>query len=473
MEVRRIVISARLKHLLESRGTRDIFRDLYGSREGMMVYQVDRYTRLTDRHARIYGSADSVRYFSAPGRIEIVGNHTDHNHGRVLAAAISLDTVAAVSPNSTDKVRLSSEYDHKTISLEIDLRELSMRESERNTAAAIVRGALARMAERGVPLGGFDVTVTSDVHGGSGLSSSAAFEVMMLAAIDGLFAGGALDPGELARIAQNVENTYFGKPSGLMDQTASSVGGLVTIDFRGNPAIVEPIQLMRGSAPPPQTRWGAASHSYDFTKTGYAVVVVNPGGDHSDLSDMYGLIPKEMKEVAAFFGEDTLRLVRPEQVEAAIGALRLRVSDRAILRALHFFDENDRVAEAVDALAHDDLPRFLRQVTLSGDSSWRLLQNVIARDDRQPLALALEMAKRFLFSGGFATDTPELNGATPHTRSDQGACRVHGGGFEGTILCFVPNGRLTAFIDNMNAAFGDKSCVALDVRRIGATEIHL
>ena len=428
------MISVQLRQLFESQNARETFHKIYGGREGVMVYQADRYTRLTNRHAKNYGYPKNVRYFSAPGRIEIVGNHTDHNNGRVLAAAVSLDTVAAVSPNGGDKVRVSSEYDKKNIVIEIKLSELGAVESEKHSTAAVVRGVLARMAERGVALKGFDATVISDVRGGSGLSSSAAFEVLMLTVVDGLCADGKMDPCERARVAQNVENIYFGKPSGLMDQTASSVGGMVTIDFKHSPADVKPVP-------------------FDFPSAGYAVVVVNPGGNHSDLTGMYASIPQEMRQVAGFFGEKLLRAIGIEQIEDNIAALRAQVSDRAILRALHYLDENRRVADAVAALEQGDFPRFLAQVTASGESSWKLLQNVIARPDRQPLALALETARRAL--GG------------------HGAWRVHGGGFEGTILCFVPNDQLDYFVRRINGTFGDKACDVLDIRPVGAMEIML
>ncbi|GHU66713.1 galactokinase [Clostridia bacterium] len=425
------MISVQLTRLMESPRVRDQFQMMYGSREGAIVSQVERYTRVAKRFEQLYpGSADALRFFSAPGRIEIGGNHTDHNHGMVLAASISLDAVAAAAPNGIHLARVSSEgFD----TVEIDLNDLDPRESEEKTTASVVRGVLARLKEFGVPVAGFDATVSSGVKTGSGLSSSAAFEVLLLTAVDHLFGGGALDAKTRARVAQNVENTYFGKPSGLMDQMASSVGGLVWIDFRGGDACVTPV-------------------SYDFARKGYAVVVVNPGGDHADLNDEYAAIPQEMKSVAAVFGQETLRGLRMEQVESSIATLREQgISDRAILRALHYFDENQRVADQARALQRDDLQQFFELIIESGESSWRLLQNVYARKDRQSLSLALETARRFL--------------------SGQGAWRVHGGGFEGTILCFVPTDKLSAFTRRMNCAFGDHCCDVLDIRSIGAAEI--
>ncbi|MDR1263726.1 MAG: galactokinase [Oscillospiraceae bacterium] len=425
------MISVQLTRLMESSRVCGQFQTMYGSREGAIVSQVERYTRVAKRFGRLFpDGARCIRFFSAPGRIEIGGNHTDHNHGMVLAAAISLDAVAAAAPNGTSTARVCSEGFNP---VEVDLNDLAPRESELRTTAAVVRGVLARLRERGIPIEGFDATISSGVKTGSGLSSSAAFEVLLLTMTDSLFGGGQLDAKTRARIAQNVENTYFGKPSGLMDQMASSVGGLVWIDFRGGDAQVTPI-------------------SYDFAHKGYAIVVVNPGGGHADLNDEYASIPYEMKSVAALFGQETLRGIRVEQVESSVASLRERgASDRAILRALHYFDENQRVAEQARALERDDLPRFLELIVESGESSWKLLQNVYARRDSQSLALALEIARRFL--------------------SGHGAWRVHGGGFEGTILCFVPTDKLGAFVRRMNGVFGDHCCDVLDIRAIGAAEI--
>ncbi|GHU74297.1 galactokinase [Clostridia bacterium] len=425
------MISVQLSRLMEEPRVRDQFQLMYGSREGAIVSQVERYARVAKRFEQSFpNNPNRVRLFSAPGRIEIGGNHTDHNHGMVLAAAVSLDTVAAAAPNGEGKARIFSEgFDP----VEVELKDLAPRDGERRTTASVVRGALARLKERGVPVEGFDAAVSSGVRTGSGLSSSAAFEVLLLTAIDSMFGGGSLDAKTRARIAQNIENTYFGKPSGLMDQMASSVGGLVWIDFKGGDAIVRPV-------------------AYDFAQKGYAIAVVNPGGDHSDLNDEYAAIPSEMRKVASLLGSETLRGVRPEALESSIASLRSRgASDRAILRAFHFFDENQRVGEQAHALERDDLPRFFDLVNQSGESSWKLLQNVYARADRQPLALALEIARRFL--------------------AGQGAWRVHGGGFEGTILCFVPTAKLNAFVRRMSSVFGDHCCDLLDIRPIGATEV--
>ncbi|HML46626.1 MAG TPA: galactokinase family protein, partial [Clostridia bacterium] len=326
------MLTVQMKKSFQTPEGRELFHKMYGEREGMLISQIDRYTRVARRHKEHFPNAGEVRFFSAPGRTEIVGNHTDHNGGRVLAAAVNLDTIAAVSVNEENAIHIFSEgYP----GIHIDLSDLGVQESEMGTTAALARGIAAKLKSMNVPVAGFNATMTSNVLGGSGLSSSAAVEVLFCTIMDCLFQGGKLDPKERAQIAQYAENVYFGKPCGLMDQMASSVGGLVTIDFKGKTAKVE-------------------SLSYDFAQKGYALVVVGPGGSHDDLTDAYGAIRKEMEQVAACFGDKVLRSVRPEQVEANIGMLREKVSDRAILRSLHFFDENQRVLDTVTALAADD-----------------------------------------------------------------------------------------------------------------------
>ena len=300
--------------------------------------QYARYCALADAF-RAHFSREPEAFVSAPGRTEVVGNHTDHNRGRVLAAAVNLDTVAAVAPNETSVVRLYSEgYDAPFL---VDLSDLSVREDEKETTFSLIRGVAARLKELGYVIGGFDAQVTSTVFKGSGLSSSAAFEVMLVAAFDALFNGWSIDAKLNARISQFAENVYFGKPSGLLDQTASAVGGLVALDFAPEIASVEAL-------------------SYDFGKRGYAVCVVSAGGEHGNLTSAYASIPVEMKQVAQQMGCEVLNGVTPEALEAAVPALKNKVSDRAILRAFHCVDETRRVAEATEALKRDDLPAFFR-----------------------------------------------------------------------------------------------------------------
>ena len=405
---------------------------LYGGNENALAEQRARYAKLIERHEARFGKADGdICFFSAPGRTEIGGNHTDHNLGRVLAAAVNLDTVAAVTKSADGVIVVDSEG-YRPIT--VDTADLSVREDELGTTAALIRGVAARMAELGYKGGGFHATVTSNVLRGSGLSSSAAFEVLMAAILDGLYNGWVLDAKERAQIAQRAENLHFGKPCGLMDQMASSVGGLVTIDFKDPTPVVEALP-------------------YDFKAKGYSLVVVNTGGDHGDLTDDYAAIPAEMKAVAAQFGKKVLREIDPAEMETAIPKLRGKVSDRAILRALHFYDDNARVPMQVAALREDELDVFLSLVIESGESSWKLLQNVYARAQEEQMALALELSRRLL--GG------------------RGAWRVHGGGFAGTIQAFVPDGLLDAYVKKLEASFGAGACTVLSIRPEGAVMMEI
>lgn len=406
---------------------------LYGSRDGMLVEQTARYTSLLKRHEEFFHAETPVLMVSAPGRTEIGGNHTDHNRGRVLAASVNLDTLAAVSAREDMVVHVHSDgYPAMTI----DLGSLDKRPEEEGTTAALIRGVAARMTELGYIIGGFDAVITSTVASGSGLSSSAAFEVMTCAILDALYNGFGMDSKVRAKIGQYAENVYFGKPSGLLDQMASAFGGLVTVDFRHDDPDVRPM-------------------SYDFARKGYALVVVGTGGSHDDLTDEYAAIPAEMKQVAACFHEENLRRVRPEEFFGAIATLRDKVSDRAVLRALHFFEENERVVRQVEALERDDLDAFFKEIIASGRSSYMYLQNVYAqkRPTEQSLSVALAMAE--------------------HMLEGKGAWRIHGGGFAGTTLNFVPQRELTAFIDTMEAVFGPHSCHVLDIRPEGAAVIRL
>lgn len=402
---------------------------LYGQRDGMLVAQSSRYSRLLKRHEELFGCEGDVYLISAPGRAEISGNHTDHNRGKVLAAAVNLDTLAAVSPRKDNQVNLHSEG-YAPLSLSLD--DLAMRPEESGTTAALVRGVAFRMKEAGYAIGGFDAVMTSTVRGGSGLSSSAAVEVLLCAILDELYNGNVLDAKQRAIFSQYAENVYFGKPSGLLDQMASSVGGLAYIDFMEDDPEVRALQ-------------------YDFAEKGYALVVVNSGGSHDDLTPDYAAVPAEMRAVAAFFGQKNLRDVQPEHFMQAIPQLREALhdqnADRAILRASHFFAENRRVTEEVSALQQDDLPAFLKLIVESGRSSFCYLQNIFPNARRQELALALMLSESFL--------------------SRDGAWRVHGGGFAGTTLNFVPLKHLNDFVHEMESVFGEHSCDVLNIRPVG------
>ena len=393
--------------------------------------QTARYSDLADAFRAQFGREPEL-FVSAPGRTEVVGNHTDHNRGRVLAASVNLDTVAAVAPRTDGVVTLySAGYDKPFV---VDVSDLDVREAEKETTFALIRGVAARLKALGYRIGGFDASVTSTVFKGSGLSSSAAFEVMLVAAFDALYNGWTIDAKLNARISQYAENVYFGKPSGLLDQSASAVGGLVTIDFGPDEAVVEAL-------------------NYDFGAKGFAVCVVSAGGEHGNLTADYAAIPAEMKAVAAAMGVDVLAKVSAKQLEDAIPALKGKVTDRAILRALHFVDETQRVSEAVDALRRDDLTAFFRTVIASGESSWKLLQNLhVAASDNQEMPLALEMSRRML--------------------EGRGAWRIHGGGFAGTILAFVPFDMVDEYAARMDAVFGEHATTVLAIRPEGVVCIR-
>ena len=400
---------------------------LYGMRNGELARQMSRYTSLIKTHEESFHAAVPLYLISAPGRTEIIGNHTDHNNGRVLAAAVNLDCLACVSPRDDMIVRIQSAgYP----GIELSLDNLEKRPEEEGTSAALVRGVAKGMADRGYKLGGFDAAVTSDVIGGSGLSSSAAYEVMVCAVIDALYNGFVVDSTARAQISQYAENEYFGKPSGLMDQMACSTGGLVTIDFKDvkNP-VVEPL-------------------FYDFQKAGYSLVVVNTGGSHDNLTAEYAAVRSEMQAVANALGRDVLRQVRPEELCQAIPELRRKTGERPILRAIHFMEENRRVKAMVQAVRDGNLSAMFENIIASGESSWKLLQNLYPAGKEQPLTLALTIAETLL--------------------KGKGAWRVHGGGFAGTTLNFVPNGEVDHFVSRMEDVFGEHSCFVLNVRPEGA-----
>lgn len=365
---------------------------------------------------------------SAPGRTEICGNHTDHQHGHVLAAAVNLDFLACVSPNGTQTVRFQSEGWPMTT---VDLSDLEQQEAEKETTASLVRGVMAELAKAGYTVGGFDMYAVSNVLPGSGLSSSAACEILLGVAGNHLFCQDELDAVTLAKIGQKAENQYFGKPSGLMDQTASSVGDAVAIDFADPSA-----PLVR-------------SVTANLEELGLALCIVDCGADHAALTGEYASIPQEMKQVAAFFGKKVLREVQEEEVLKVMPQLRRAVGDRAVLRALHFYADDRRAVEEADALERRDRDTFLQLVKESGRSSWELLQNITPAGavEAQDMAIALEAAEI------------ALNG--------KGACRVHGGGFAGTIQAFVPTESVSEFCEKMELMLRKGCCHVLNIRPTG------
>ena len=370
--------------------------------------------------------------FSAPGRTEIGGNHTDHQHGCVLAAAVNLETVADVSLNGTDIICIQSEgYP----AFSVDIQDLRVHEDEKNTTVALVRGVVAGFAERNVKVRGFDAKIRSTVLPGSGLSSSAAFEVLIGTIINELFHDGKLSAEEIAMIGQYAENVYFGKPCGLMDQMASSVGSLVYIDFED----------------PKQPK--VEKIDFDLTNAGYALCIIDSGADHADLTDEYAAIPMEMKQVCSLFGKEVLREIPEEIFLNALPSLRGHVSDRAILRAMHIYRENERVEKQAQALKDKDIKTFLRLIKESGNSSWHYLQNITPAGavKHQEVALALALCDTY------------LNG--------EGAYRVHGGGFAGTVQAFVPVHSLESFKNSIEAVLGENSCHVLTIRQHGGIRI--
>ena len=383
--------------------------------------------------AAAFGSTPE-RYFSAPGRTEIGGNHTDHQRGRVLAAAVNLDTRAAVRVNGTDTIRILSKGYPMS---EVNISELTPVEAEINSTPALIRGVAARFAQMGCEVKGFDAYCESTVLPGSGLSSSAAYEVLIGTIINGLFFDGKVSQPEIAQIGQYAENVFFGKPCGLMDQMASAVGNLVTIDFldKDNP-VIKPV-------------------SFDFSSCGHALCIIDSGADHADLTDEYAAVPGEIKAVAAQFGKEVLTQIDVADFYAAIPALRKTCGDRAVMRAIHFYQENDRVPQQVAALESGDFDRFLQLIKQSGYSSYMYLQNVIPAGYKahQDVAVSLALCEHY------------LNG--------RGAYRVHGGGFAGTVQAFVPMDMLDGFVAGIDAALGEGACHVLSIRPQGGVEMEV
>ena len=394
--------------------------------------QKERYTKLAGKFEEYFGSDREVEVYSAPGRTEVCGNHTDHNHGCVLAASVNLDAVAVVSKNSENIVRVKSEG-YKIDA--VDLAELGVMPSERGKSEALIRGVCAAFRNRGYGIGGFDAATVSDVLSGSGLSSSAAFEVLIGTILNHLYNDGKISAVEIAQIAQFAENEYFGKPCGLMDQMACSVGGFVMIDFNDpSKPVIEKLE-------------------FDFGACGHALCIVDTGGDHSDLTDEYAAVRGEMEAVAAKFGKSVLRDVDRAEFEKNISVIRDVAGDRAVLRAMHFYNENVRVEKQAKALKAGDFEAFKALVVESGFSSYMYNQNVYTcrAAANQPVSVALAICQDV------------LNG--------KGAWRVHGGGFAGTIQAFVPADLLDEFKSRICAVFGEKSCYVLNIRPEGGIKV--
>lgn len=380
-----------------------------------------------------FGAERQIHLFSAPGRTEVGGNHTDHQRGRVLAASVNLDVIAVVSVNEGTEVRVQSKGYPMDI---LDASDLGIKEREINKSISLIRGIAAGFAQLGYPVGGFDAYTTSNVLSGSGLSSSAAFEVLIGTILNELFCGGKESALKIAQLGQYAENVYFGKPSGLMDEAASSVGGFVAFDFQDPKApTVEKIH-------------------FDLAKYGYALCIIDTKSDHSDLTPDYAAIPAEMKAVAEFFGKEVLSQVNEEEFFQKLAAVREAAGDRAILRAIHFFAENRRVLNEAAALRANDFETFKKLIIESGYSSYMYLQNVFSPEhvQRQGVSITLALCQKYLEGVG-------------------GAYRVHGGGFAGTVQTFVPISFLDEFEAKIEAVLGQGSCHRLSIRPVGGARI--
>ncbi len=391
-----------------------------------------RYACLISGFKEFFGDRDNIRLFSAPGRTELGGNHTDHQRGIVLAASVGNDVIAAVSENGENIIRIKSEG-HDIV--EVDLCELDIKESEKELAVSLVRGICARIKELGIDIKGFDAYTTSRVLNASGMSSSAAFEILCCAIINHMFAEEKLSAVDMAIISKYAENVYFGKPCGLLDQLACCVGGIVAMDFEddANPKIEQV--------------------KYDFESTGHVFYIVNTRGNHGDLTYNYADIPDEMRSVAAYFGKEVLRECTKQQLLDNIADLRKKVSDRAILRALHFFNDCETATLEAKALKENNFDEFLQLIRKSGRSSFMYLQNIYSPDipNVQDLSLALALSEEVL--------------------GERGAFRVHGGGFAGTIQAFVPADLSCTYVSTLDGVFGEGSCLCPHIRNVGSAEL--
>ena len=417
-----------LKKLFAEGQYDELLMDIYLD-EAKIAYQKDRYVKAIEKFETFYGESD-VEIYSAPGRSEISGNHTDHQHGEVLAASINLDAIAIVKKNDVIRV-VSDNYDMITISLD----DIDKKDEEEGTTTALIKGVLAGLKDRGNEIGGFDAYVTSDVLIGAGLSSSAAFETIIGTIVSGLYNDMKVSAVDIAIIGQYAENVYFGKPCGLMDQMACSVGSLVHIDFadKANP-IIDPV-------------------SFDFAKYGYSLCITDTKGSHADLTHEYAAVPAEMRAAAAVLGKEVLHGTTLEELLEKSAEIREKAGDRAYLRAIHFVTENVRVQNAVAALRAEDFDGFLKMIKSSGDSSYKYLQNVYTSQDvqHQNVSVALAVSDAILGTNG--------------------VCRVHGGGFAGTIQAFVKNEAVAQYKATLDKVFGEGACEVLKIRKYGGMKV--
>ncbi len=407
------------------------FKDIYVTDEASSV-QENRYKNAVGKFKEYFNGKEPSSIFSAPGRTEVGGNHTDHQHGEVLAASINKDAIAVTALREDNTVNIFAEGFGNTV---IGIDDLSLREDEKGTTPALIRGVLAGLKKAGFTLGGFDAYITSDVLIGAGLSSSAAFETLIGTIVSGLFNNMSIDPVEIAKTGQYAENVYFGKPCGLMDQMACSVGNLVHIDFADpERPVVDKV-------------------GFDFSGTGYVLCITDTKGSHADLTDEYAAVPLEMKKIAELLGHDVLRPVSFEDIMDNISMLRDKAGDRAVLRAIHFVNETRRAGDEAKALKDNDLEGFLKLVKQSGDSSFKYLQNVYTNKDvtTQNVSIALSVSDTVL--------------------GPDEASRVHGGGFAGTIQAFVKKENASRYQEYMDRIFGKGSCEILAIRKYGGIRV--
>lgn len=419
-----------LKDALQTKELQDRLTTLYVESE-LLPEQLKRYEDAIDCFLNYYQDGD-LHVFSAPGRSEVGGNHTDHQRGKVLAASLNLDVIAIARKTEDGVIRLKSKGYQEDV---IDLSQLEPVEEETDHSPALIRGVAAAFKAHGYKIGGFEAYTTNDVKPGSGMSSSAAFEILVATILNHLYNNGVVSAVEQAKFSQYAENVFFGKPSGLLDQMACSVGGLINIDFaeKDSPKI-HPLTV-------------------DFGKFGYALCITDTKGSHADLTPDYAAVPQEMKQVAAFFQKEVLEEVPEQHFYQNLIALRKTLGDRPVLRALHWYNENKRVDGEVEALESGNFDRFLQLIKASGDSSYKYLQNVYSAHKLNEQGLSI----------GLAISDNILNGA--------GASRVHGGGFAGTIQAFVPQDKVAEYKAALDGVFGEGSCRVLQIRNVGGTQV--
>lgn len=423
--------TSQMKETMKTEKFVELLRDIYLD-EKVIDGQRSRYVKAVETYESLFGEREAEIY-SAPGRSEVGGNHTDHQHGKVLATSINLDAIAIVNPNEDMTVRVKSEGYPM---IELDVSSLEQQPGDEGTSKGLIRGVFAGLKERGYEVGGFNAYVTSDVLNGAGMSSSAAFETIIGTIISGLYNDMKISMVEIAQVGQFAENVFFGKPCGLMDQMACAVGGLIYIDFADpSQPVVEKVDA-------------------DFEAHQYSLCIVDTKGSHNDLTADYAEIPEEMKKVASYFGKEFLREVDETKFYKNLAEIRKKTGDRAVLRAIHFFGDNDRVSAQVQALREGRFDDFLQMIQASGDSSFKYLQNIYTNRNVQNQAMSMALAvSEGVLAGG------------------HGVCRVHGGGFAGTIQAFVKNDHVEAYREALDNVFGKGACHVLKVRKYGGMKV--